>query len=618
MATSPLVLTSLALEGVDLPSALLRTVTDVQVVRTVDGASTVTVQCDDPTRLVLNLPLLAAPGSVAAKKAKAGARRRQTTSARVRQSRTLGTGVLDDDVWLTFAGLTYALVQVRTGQASSTLVFEDQVVATLRGYAGPKAASRSTVTRSEFMISLAAEAHVPCSVQTDERIPTLSANAAITSLVQTNTDTNPASTPADVVPAAGTLSAAQIAQTATDAGCPAGQVPLFTALALAESGGNPNATNHNTNGSTDYGLWQINSVHSTVLAGGSWMDPHANALMASQVSAQWTDPTPWSTYNSGAYKAYLGLAQAAAPSASGAATGLPASTASSYVDSGTRGRVLSQGQWERGTTDSPEETSWECITRLAQELAWRAFSDGSRLWVGSDAWLGQRLGQPVQVVERTAGVEWVEGEWDPGKTDGNDLSFTTRGGWLGTLGQHATVSKLGRLSGQWLCHSWSQGSADASAVLVTLARERPDVLATVPSSSGALQIGGVTAGGETATDVQTTVLTAAISKIGAPYVWGAAGPDSFDCSGLAQWAWKQAGINIPRSSQEQLAGLPSVADSDIQPADLVMWTTPEGPASHMGIYDGGGSVIHAPHTGDVVSYTDMSIYPITGIRRPAS
>jgi cell wall-associated NlpC family hydrolase len=86
---------------------------------------------------------------------------------------------------------------------------------------------------------------------------------------------------------------------------PASQVPMAVAVAGAESGYRPGATNHNTNGSTDFGEWQINSVHADLLGGRNWADLNENAWMAYQVWRQaggsWS---PWSTFNSGAYKRF--------------------------------------------------------------------------------------------------------------------------------------------------------------------------------------------------------------------------------------------------------------------------------------------------------------------------
>lgn len=105
---------------------------------------------------------------------------------------------------------------------------------------------------------------------------------------------------------------------ASSAGFPAAQLDVAVAVAGAESGYNPAATNHNTNGSTDYGMWQINSAHADLLGGHDWRDPSQNAWMAFQVWRQaggsWT---PWATFNSGAYRQYL-PAGSTAPSAASA------------------------------------------------------------------------------------------------------------------------------------------------------------------------------------------------------------------------------------------------------------------------------------------------------------
>jgi cell wall-associated NlpC family hydrolase len=84
-------------------------------------------------------------------------------------------------------------------------------------------------------------------------------------------------------------------------------------------------------------------------------------------------------------------------------------------------------------------------------------------------------------------------------------------------------------------------------------------------------------------------VAAALSKEGSPYVYGAAGPDAFDCSGLTSWAWAQAGVTIPRTSGEQ-AGLPEVPLDQLQPGDLVTYYSP---VSHVAMYIGNGQVIHA-------------------------
>jgi cell wall-associated NlpC family hydrolase len=93
--------------------------------------------------------------------------------------------------------------------------------------------------------------------------------------------------------------------------------------------------------------------------------------------------------------------------------------------------------------------------------------------------------------------------------------------------------------------------------------------------------------------VSGIAVAAALTRRGLPYVWGAIGPNTFDCSGLMLWAWAQAGIDIPRSSSEQ-ARLPSVPLDKLQPGDLVTYYSP---VSHVGMYVGYGLVVHASMPG---------------------
>lgn len=138
-----------------------------------------------------------------------------------------------------------------------------------------------------------------------------------------------------------TLTIPQIAQLATNAGIPGGQ-PLYTcvAIALAESGGRTDATNANTNGTMDKGVWQINTVHDEKLPGQDRFDPNVNAQLMAQISSNGTNWQPWSTYNSGAYLTHMGAVMGAlggqsfSPNASigdvgmGAGNGLVVSNAS--------------------------------------------------------------------------------------------------------------------------------------------------------------------------------------------------------------------------------------------------------------------------------------------------
>ena len=94
----------------------------------------------------------------------------------------------------------------------------------------------------------------------------------------------------------------------------------------------------------------------------------------------------------------------------------------------------------------------------------------------------------------------------------------------------------------------------------------------------------------------------ALAQQGAPYVWAAAGPSSFDCSGLVQFAYAAAGISLPHSSRMQSEMGQAVSRDQLQPGDLVFFYSP---VSHVGIYIGNGQMVHAPTSGDVVKVASI-------------
>jgi cell wall-associated NlpC family hydrolase len=107
-------------------------------------------------------------------------------------------------------------------------------------------------------------------------------------------------------------------------------------------------------------------------------------------------------------------------------------------------------------------------------------------------------------------------------------------------------------------------------------------------------------------------LNAAKSKIGAPYVWGATGPSSFDCSGLTSWAYSQAGVSIPRMSQSQANAGTRIGQSQLKPGDLVLFYSD---LHHVGLYAGNGQVLHAPKPGANVRYESINNMPFMfGVR----
>ncbi|MEV7615742.1 NlpC/P60 family protein [Streptomyces sp. NPDC089799] len=116
-----------------------------------------------------------------------------------------------------------------------------------------------------------------------------------------------------------------------------------------------------------------------------------------------------------------------------------------------------------------------------------------------------------------------------------------------------------------------------------------------------------------ATDAGRKAVQYATAQIGKPYVWGAEGPDGFDCSGLTSQAWLAAGKGIPRTSQEQLRLLKKVPLKEMRPGDLIIYFDD---ASHVAMYVGDGAMVHAPRPGRKVTMAGAGSMPIKAVVRP--
>jgi len=147
-------------------------------------------------------------------------------------------------------------------------------------------------------------------------------------------------------------------------------------------------------------------------------------------------------------------------------------------------------------------------------------------------------------------------------------------------------------------------------------REREREEAAQQQEQGGQEQGGTAPDGSYATKAGKA-LAFARTQIGKPYVWGATGPDSYDCSGLTQAAWKAAGVDIPRVTYDQVNAGTTVPVSSAQPGDLVFFYDD---VTHVGLYIGNGMMIHAPKPGAYVR--EESIYydgesSIHSVVRPA-
>ncbi|MFF2472729.1 NlpC/P60 family protein [Streptomyces sp. NPDC058066] len=105
----------------------------------------------------------------------------------------------------------------------------------------------------------------------------------------------------------------------------------------------------------------------------------------------------------------------------------------------------------------------------------------------------------------------------------------------------------------------------------------------------------------------------ATGQLGKPYVWGAEGPGSYDCSGLTSQAWSAAGRPIPRTSQEQWKQLKHIDIKDMRPGDLIIYFDD---ASHVGMYIGDGAIVHAPRPGRNITVAGAGSMAILGVVRP--
>ncbi|KQW53389.1 hypothetical protein ASC77_03655 [Nocardioides sp. Root1257] len=147
--------------------------------------------------------------------------------------------------------------------------------------------------------------------------------------------------------------------------------------------------------------------------------------------------------------------------------------------------------------------------------------------------------------------------------------------------------------------------AEAQAVLGDLKdKEREEML-----SRGVVRVpSDVPVSGRAAAAVQY-----AMAQVGKSYVYGAAGPSAFDCSGLTMMAWAQAGVGLPHSSSAQYSTGPHIAESDLQPGDLVFYYSP---ISHVGMYIGNGMIVNAENPSSGVRVTSLHAMPYVGAVRP--
>ena len=152
----------------------------------------------------------------------------------------------------------------------------------------------------------------------------------------------------------------------------------------------------------------------------------------------------------------------------------------------------------------------------------------------------------------------------------------------------------------------AQAAAEARAAATDTSRDRET------TSSSSTETAAPAVDGNTSDRVQGAI-NAALAKVGSRYVWGTSGPNTFDCSGLTSYAYRQVGITLSRSSKAQYSGAGrKVSLSEIKPGDLVFYYSP---VSHVALYIGGGKIVHAANPRSGVNVAGLNSMPITGVRR---
>jgi hypothetical protein len=288
-----------------------------------------------------------------------------------------------------------------------------------------------------------------------------------------------------------------------------------------------------------------------------------------------------------------------------------------------RGNPETQGN---GETIWKPESSWACFQRLAQEVNKRVFMVSGTFYYISENDLFKS--KPRMILnEDTPGVDWIDFDWDIGKSSAECVVHAQMNRWSAPPGSVIKLAHMGPLSGRWLVsnveRSLYEKEGDITLVKPVPALPEPGGSNVQQSDQG----GQFSLKSQDQKDlsmepsaVAKRALEYAMKQLGDPYQWGAEGPNSFDCSGLTQAAYIHAGFfGMPRVAQAQfefglklLPGVPLVA------GDLVFFGTRHN-LHHVGMVVDGNRMIDAPHTGAVVRIENYLTWPdYYGATRPTA
>jgi cell wall-associated NlpC family hydrolase len=209
------------------------------------------------------------------------------------------------------------------------------------------------------------------------------------------------------------------------------------------------------------------------------------------------------------------------------------------------------------------EDSWTAMGRIVGEIGWRVFARRGVVYIVPDAWLLAHPPAAYTLSESSPGVDLIDVDWDVGKP----AATATITAWAGVgdlfPGSAVTLTGMGVANGSWLVETVERTAASKR---VTVTAIRPQPTFTEPQDTDAAGSGSTGEGGwgipvDTGTGaaapsesgIAEKFVQAALTSKGRPYVWGASGPSSWDCSGLVQWAARKCGVSFPKPVSSQLA-----------------------------------------------------------------
>lgn len=517
-------------------------------------------------------------------------------------------------------GAGFELAAVHKNGTSLQLTYEDMAVAALRGKHGARAVAAGVMSRAQFCATLAREVSwikvaaapgakslVQLARGTGVKVTSASIGGDVGGWGNYGTSSVSPSNPRT---SAAALSQSEVYSLALQVGLSPAKATVAAAIAMAESTGEPTA--HNQVPPDDsYGLWQINMIGGLgperrrafgLASDAALFDPVTNAKAMASLSGKGAHFSPWSTYTSGAYRSHLSAAVSAVSLTAGV-------TASAQVSK------------KGNASKSDDEDSWSAIGRILGEIGWRACVVRGTLYLAPDSFLISRARDAYDISESSKGVDNIDFDWDTGKP----AATATMTVWAGihalAAGSPVNLSKMGPADGKWLVETIDR-SPFTRLCTVTLVRPQP----TLPepkaaastsaansdageggwglpvdagsTSSGVSNLttehgGGGLGPGAGSGSVSDRFVTAALTAAGKPYVWGTSGPNTFDCSGLVQWAAAKVGVHLSKPVTSILAHVTHIPVSQAVNTRGALLLRARGSEHHVAISLGNGRTIEA-------------------------